>query len=423
MPGKANSVADALSRNISVATVTQISNFFLSELCTAQGQDTLWPRVIYALECGDDSSLSKRSIPFSDFSLKNGVLCRNVTISKDVVSQLVIPVALVDVVLHLLHDTPSAGHPGRDRTLVATRSKYYWPTMRIDVDEHISQCLSCAQTKGTTSNALILEYPLPAGPFDVVGIDLLQLPRSTQGSVYILVYVDHFSNFVVLAPLRNKSAVTVAHAIVSHLICPYTIPRVLLSDNGTKFKNQILADICFQYNIKQTFITAHHPASNGLVERTNRKVLEILRHLAGHLHETWKDWLPQGASSTNGSVNSSTGKTSHWIIFGNDKRLPYDVLLQSPSTLYNHEGYSKLQLHSFHTIHGSVREKLKASREEMIQRQYLHATHTTLDVGDSAMKRSPEWSCKLFRKFMGLYLVTAKLHGNKFKVLDHSTSI
>ncbi len=214
--------------------------------------------------------------------------------------------------------------------------------MRIDVKRHISQCFSCAQTKGTTSTAPILEYPLPAGPFDVVGIDLLQLPRSTQGSGYILVCVDHFSRFVVLAPLRNKSAVTVAHAIMSHLISPYTTPRVLLSDNDTEFKNQILADIWSQCNIKQTFITAHHPASNGLVERTNRKVLEILQHLAGHLHKTWEDWLLQVAASINVSVNSSTCKTPHYIIFGYDKRLPYDVLLKYPSPLYNQEDYFKL---------------------------------------------------------------------------------
>ncbi len=225
----------------------------------------------------------------------------------------------------------------------------------------------------------------------MVGIDLLQLPRSTQGSIYILVCVDHFSRFVVLAPLRNKSAATVAHDIVSHLICPYTTPRVL-SENGTEFKNQILADICSQYNIKQTFITAHHPASNGLVERTNKKVLEILRHLAGHLHETWEDWLSQVAASINGSVNSSTGKYPHCIIFGYDKRLRYDVFLKSPSFLYNHEDYTKLQLHSFQIIHASVRGKLKASREEMTQRQHLHATPIILDVGDSVMKRSPERS-------------------------------
>ncbi len=109
--------------------------------------------------------------------------------------------------------------------------------MRLDIELHITQCLSFAETKGTTHTALILEYPLSAGLFDVVGIDLLQLPRSIQGSTYVLVCVDHFSRFTVLAPLPNKSATTVAHALVSHLICPYTTPCILLGDNGTEFKN------------------------------------------------------------------------------------------------------------------------------------------------------------------------------------------
>ncbi len=117
---------------------------------------------------------------------------------------------------------------------------------------------------------IILEYPIPIGPFEVVGLNLLQLPRSSQGSGYILVCADHFSRCVVLAPLRDKSAATVAHALVSHLISPYTTPRVLLTDNGMEFMNQILADICAQDGVKQPFITTHHPASNGLLERTTR---------------------------------------------------------------------------------------------------------------------------------------------------------
>ncbi len=59
----------------------------------------------------------------------------------------------------------------------------------------------------------------------------------------------------------------------------------------------------------------------------------------------------------------------------------------------------------------------------MTQRQHLHATSITLDVGDSVMKRSPERSCKLAPKFMGPFLVTNKIHGNKFKVQDPSTSL
>ncbi len=58
----------------------------------------------------------------------------------------------------------------------------------------------------------------------------------------------------------------------------------------------------------------------------------------------------------------------------------------------------------------------------MTQRQHLHATPITLDVGDAVMKRSSERSCELAPKFMGPFLVRAKLLGNKFKVLDPSNS-
>ncbi len=121
---------------------------------------------------------------------------------------------------------------------------YPWPVLNI-----IGPL--CALTlRSTLHNAFLvlkprvqqqqLEHPLPAGPFDVVSIDLLQLPRSIQGSIYVLVCVDHFSRFTVLAPLPNKSATTMAHAIVSHLICPYTTPRVLLIEYGIEFKSQVL---------------------------------------------------------------------------------------------------------------------------------------------------------------------------------------
>ncbi len=221
---------------------------------------------MYAFESGDDSTLPHMPVSLSFLILKEDVLYCTGTVGKTKVTHLVILSSLVETPLKLLHDAPSASHPGRDKTLSMARDKHYWPTLRLDIEKHIAQCLSCAETKGTTKTTSILEYPLPARPFDVIGIDLLQLPRSHQGSSYVLVCVDHFSRFTVLAPPPNKSATTVAHAFVSHLICPYTAPRVLLSDNLTEFKNQIFQDICNQFNIKQTFITAQHPASNGLVE-------------------------------------------------------------------------------------------------------------------------------------------------------------
>ncbi len=173
--------------------------------------------------------------------------------------------------------------------------------------------------------------------------------------------MDHFSRFVVLAPFPNKSATAVTHALVFSLLCSYTTPSVLLSDNGTEFKNDVLYHICQQYHIMQTFITAHHPASNGLAERTNRKILEILRHVAGQLHEFWEDWLPHVAASINGSVNSSTGKTTHYIVFGSEKRSPYDLLVSPHKPIYS-EDYPQSQLKALRDIHDEALKSLLASR-------------------------------------------------------------
>ncbi len=139
--------------------------------------------------------------------------------------------------------------------------------------------------------------------------------------------VDMFSRFVILEPIAEKTARAVAHAIVSRLICEHTAPRVtLLSDNGAEFRNKVPQEICSQFNITQTFTVAYHPVSNGLVERANRKFLEALRPIVGRFIGTWEDWLPQVAATINAIVCESTGQTPHFIVFGTQKRLPYDLL-------------------------------------------------------------------------------------------------
>ncbi len=209
--------------------------------------------------------------------------------------------------------------------------------------------------------APILGYPTLDSPFDTVAIDLLQLPSSSQGFSYVLVCVNHFSRFVILAPLLNKSVPMIAHALVIHFFCRCTTLFVLLSDNELEFKNEILKNICNQCNIKQIFTTAHYPASNGRVERSIRKILEILL-VAGHFQETWQDWLTHVAACINGTVNVSTGKTSHYVVFGSEKRLLYDLLVQPRRLVYSLDGYAQNQLRALQMIHDSVRSNLQESR-------------------------------------------------------------
>ncbi len=72
------------------------------------------------------------------------------------------PESLVPAVLRMVHDAVIAGHPGKERTLTAARAQYFWPTVRLDIDEHVAKYVKCAQYKGTSSGkAPTLEYNSP----------------------------------------------------------------------------------------------------------------------------------------------------------------------------------------------------------------------------------------------------------------------
>ncbi len=281
-------------------------------------------------------------------------------------------------VLRLVHDVLISGHPGRNKTLASARKRYYWPTLRIDVESHVAQCVTCAQHKGMVKEpAPILQYPLPEAPWDIVSIDLLQLPQCQYGSRYLLVCVNHPTRYVVLAPLKDKAATEVAHALATHLFCPFSTPRVILSDNGAEFRNAMVSEICSQFGIKQTFTTTYHPASNSLVERDNRKIFEVFRPIVKELLDDWEDWLPHVAAFLNSSVNDSTGKSPHYILFGVGKRLPYDLLTNPQQPVYNIDNYTQ-QLHDFGNLHFIVRSKLKATKTEMMANQHKRAKPVNL---------------------------------------------
>ncbi len=75
------------------------------------------------------------------------------------------PESLVPTVLRMVHDAVIPGHPGKERTLTAARAQYFWPTMRLDIDEHVAKYVKCAQYKGTSSGpAPTLEYSPPNRP-------------------------------------------------------------------------------------------------------------------------------------------------------------------------------------------------------------------------------------------------------------------
>ena len=438
--GNKNTAADALSRNIPPKTSEDTVVFSLQEFVTLsheelleeQYKDEKFHDIIEYLRDTDNNDPppvtirhGKENCTISHFTLVNDLLYHTSTpqskeVTRETVSQLVIPQTLVKDVLKLLHDSPTSSHPGRDKTYHQAQLKYFWPKMRQDIYLHVENCLTCAQIKGNPhSPAPILEYPIPSKPWQRIHIDTLELPLSENGYKYLFVAIDYFSRYCILQPIPNKKAETIATTIINQIICNYSTPHTIITDQGSEYVNQIMSELCNQFSIKKVNIHVYRPQSNGVVERLNRKIIHCLRSLINPYSIQWDTWIPLVKCSLNTQINASTGETPHFIVFAEEKELPYDLLNSPPRVIYNPDDYMSMRINKFQQIHQRVKEHMQDYTTEMSNKQHKIAKAVKIKPGDIVMlqRHVPVGeSRKLSPKFKGPYKVIEPSTGNKFKV-------
>jgi hypothetical protein len=126
------------------------------------------------------------------------------------------------------------------------------------------------------------------GPFDLVAMDLLQFEASSKGHVALLVAVDHFSKFLTAIPLKDKRAYSVKAALAEQILPHFPkIPARILTDNGPEFRSESFNAVLSEYNIDHIYSTRYKASSNGMAERANRTITQILKSLASERPREW----------------------------------------------------------------------------------------------------------------------------------------
>ena len=154
-------------------------------------------------------------------------------------------------------------------------------------------------------------------PFELVAVDLLQLPTTRFGNKYVLVATDHYSKWVSAAPLRNKNGSLVAKIMEEKILTSLTAkPEKILSDNGKEFKAREFEQLLISYGIKHIYSTPYKPSSNGAVERVNRTIIQILKGLVNSPTD-WDKELPRTLMIYNNTLHAE------------NKKSPSDCLLET----------------------------------------------------------------------------------------------
>ncbi|KAL0152304.1 hypothetical protein M9458_052027 [Cirrhinus mrigala] len=259
---------------------------------------------------------------------QDGVLYRRVHCpsGKEEVLQLVLPTVLKPEVLRQLHE--QHGHQGIERTTELVRQRCYWPGLSSDVERWCQECDRCQVAKDSRPRAQgFMGRLLSSRPNDILAVDFTVLEPTSSGIENVLVMTDVFSKHTLAVPTRDQRAETVAQALVTEWFYRFGVPCRLHSDQGRNFESRLIYQLCNFYGVEKSRTTPYHPAGNGQCERFNRTLHNLLRTLPVSRKRDWETCLPQVVFSYNSTPHQATGEIPHFLMFGQEPRLPIDFLL------------------------------------------------------------------------------------------------
>src|SRR6266516_1206016 len=282
-------------------------------------------------------------------------------------SQIVLPMHLRKKFLQIVHQGV-AGHLGSYKTRTHVGSRAYWYMWREDTDNYCKSCDVCTdfyRNKVPPKQGKL--HPLVVGfPLELWGVDLAgQFRTTTTGYEYILTALDLFSKFIVLVPLRDKTALTVANALWNHVFLKFGV-GTLLCDRGLEFKNSLLDEVSRLMGTSRAYTTSYEARTNGQTERSHQTGNSMLAKCTNEHQTDWDQYLAGIAFCHNAATHESTKRTPFYLLHGFQPRWDCDIQLGTMARhQYSVNDYANLLVTRLEIAHEIARQNLHRSAQSM----------------------------------------------------------
>ena len=322
--GAKHTVPDALSRPVGAVTDltendlqantdTRYLGLTLEKINEAQRTDKVWTKIIRYLEGKGVPPKVPGNKPFYHFEIRDELLYLGREEFNNIRFNLVVPKELIAIACSISHDD---SHLGEHKSVAKARQYFYWPTLLKDVLRYVKSCRSCQQYK---RHGAIVHHWKDLPPVEDNGqriaIDVIDLYGSRSGFRYCLTVINHFSRYLRIYPLRNKTTRAVAVAFKQDL-CRFGVPHLVIMDNGGEFTSAEFKDLCRKAGIKQGFTIPYHPRGNSVLERAHRTLKTVLAILSQEHPNTWPDHIHETEKALNEAVHASLGTSPFFAFFG-----------------------------------------------------------------------------------------------------------
>ena len=193
----------------------------------------------------------------------------------------------------------------------------------------------------------------------------------------VLHLIDLCTRFSVGTVIKSKDAKTIIEAIFKYWIQLFGAPEKILSDNGKEFANELLREVCEAFNIQPLSTPAESPWSNGVVERHNATLGEMVLKLREDTKCSIEIAVAWAVSAKNALTNVH-GFCPAQLVLGYIPNLP-SVQTNKPPAL-SAESYSKIVEDNLKIMHAARREYLRSESSSKIRRAINNNIRTTGDI-------------------------------------------
>ena len=194
---------------------------------------------------------------------------------------------------NLLDQTHLLGHFGADAIVNALHADgIHWQRLKEDALETVKRCPECLHFNIAKHGYHPLKSITANLPGDHWAIDLAgPFATSHKGNNYLLVMVDICSRFCLLRAIPDKTSLTIADQLIN-IFCDFGLPKILQSDNGKEFVNELVKLFTEKAGIDHRLVTPYHPRANGVAEKWVHTAKEIINKRLNGAKKDWDIYVP-----------------------------------------------------------------------------------------------------------------------------------
>ncbi|GJS85502.1 putative reverse transcriptase domain-containing protein [Tanacetum coccineum] len=200
------------------------------------------------------------------------------------------------VIMHESHKSKYSIHPGSEKMYQDVKKLYWWPNMKADIATYVSKCLTCAKVKAEhqRQSGLLVQPEIPQWKWDNITMDFVtKLPKSSQGYDTIWVIVDRLTKSAIFIPMKETDPLEkLARLYLKEVVTRHGIPVSIICDRDPRFASNFWRSLQKALGTSLDMSTAYHPQTDGQSERTIQTLEDMLRACVIDFGNGWVKHLP-----------------------------------------------------------------------------------------------------------------------------------